>query len=128
MSTLLATNIQDRATLKSLGIERVVEGSAKAWIVYVVSAAAVAGVPEIRGSFNFSSITDTALGDSRPNITAPMSGSFSVVATCSPNISWDNRNWSSGSIGASQTQVSYVEQGTSRDPGAVSLGVMGRLA
>jgi len=74
MSTVQATTLQDRATLKSLGVERVIEGTPKAWVV----APLASGVPSIGDSFGVSSVTDIGVGRTGMNFTNPMMTSFYV--------------------------------------------------
>jgi len=72
MSTVQVTTLQDRATLKSLGVERVIEGTAKSWVRVIVAS----GVPSNVDSFNVSSIVDTALGQCTINLSSGMANTY----------------------------------------------------
>ncbi|WP_262027568.1 hypothetical protein [Microvirga sp. Mcv34] len=70
MSTVRASTIADRATGKSLGVERVVEGAAKAW--GSLNGGATPAAMLANASFNISSVTDAAVGQYIAHYAAPM--------------------------------------------------------
>lgn len=126
MSTLLATNIQDRATLKSLGIERVIEGSAKAWARYEVPA----GIPTISDGFNASSMSDLGIGQHRINHTAGFANpnNCAAFATAWAVATWTNKEVGSYVGSSTQTEVYTTENGASVDAKWISVMALGDLA
>lgn len=67
MSTLRTDTLQNAAGTKSVPVDTVVDGSAKAWVNFNGT-----GTVAIRASFNVSSITDNGAGDYTVNFTTAM--------------------------------------------------------
>jgi hypothetical protein len=65
MSTLRLTTISNQSGSASVPSDTVINGSAKAWIFFSVTA----GTPAIAAAFNVSSITDNGVGDFTFNFT-----------------------------------------------------------
>lgn len=75
MSTARFNTLQNAAGTKSVPVETVVDGSAKAWVNFSGS-----GTVSIRSSFNVSSITDNGIGDYSVNFTNAMAdGNYAAV-------------------------------------------------
>lgn len=64
MSTLQADTLNNRAGTKTVPVDTVIDGSAKAWVNFNGT-----GTVAIRASFNVSSITDNGTGDYTVNFT-----------------------------------------------------------
>jgi len=119
MSTVQATTFQDRATLKSLGVERVIEGTAKAWVNFN------GATMNIRDGFNVSSLTDHGVGLYTANLTAAMS-SASYMSQRSSSVNGTTYGWSPA---ASTCSVSTMNaSGAVADASFVDTGVWGDLA
>lgn len=67
MSTIKATTLSNLAGDKTIGTDRVAQGTAAAWVNFNGT-----GTVAIRASYNVSSITDVAAGDYQVNFTTPM--------------------------------------------------------
>lgn len=67
MSTAKFDTLQNRAGTKSVPVDTVVDGSAKAWVNFNGT-----GTVAIRASFNVTSITDNGTGDYTVNFTSAM--------------------------------------------------------
>ncbi len=67
MSTAKFNTLQNAAGTKSVPVDTVVDGSAKAWVNFNGT-----GTVAIRASFNVSSITDNGTGDYTVNFTTTM--------------------------------------------------------
>lgn len=78
MSTLKTDTLSNVAGSKSVPMNTVVDGSAKAWVNFNGT-----GTPAIRKAFNVSSITDNGLGDFTVNFTTAFADT-NFVALFSP--------------------------------------------
>lgn len=67
MSTIKTNTLQNVAGSKSVPVDTVVDGSAKAWVNFNGT-----GTVAVRASFNVSSITDNGTGDYTVNFTTAM--------------------------------------------------------
>lgn len=67
MSTIRANTLQNTAGSKSVPVDTVVDGSAKAWVNFNGT-----GTVAIRAAFNVSSITDNGTGDYTVNFTTAL--------------------------------------------------------
>lgn len=67
MSTLKCDNLQNSAGTKTVPMNTVVDGSAKAWVNFNGT-----GTVAIRASFNVTSITDNGVGNYTANFISPM--------------------------------------------------------
>ncbi len=78
MSTLRTNTITNAAGSKSVPVDTVVDGSAKAWCQFQGT-----GTVTLFAAFNVSSVTDNGTGDYTINFTTPLAASsFSAVASC----------------------------------------------
>lgn len=68
MSTLQADTLNNRAGTKTVPVDTVIDGSAKAWVNFNGT-----GTVAIRAAFNVSSITDNGTGDYTVNFTTALS-------------------------------------------------------
>lgn len=75
MSTLRTNTLQNAAGSKSVPVDTVVDGTAKAWVNFNGT-----GTVAIRASFNVSSITDNGTGDYTVNFTTGMADANYAVA------------------------------------------------
>lgn len=75
MSTLRTDTLSNAAGSKSVPVNTVVDGSAKAWVNFNGT-----GTVAIRASFNVTSITDNGVGDYTVNFTTAMTDANYVVA------------------------------------------------
>lgn len=78
MSTLKCDNLQNSAGTKTVPMNTVVDGSAKAWVNFNGT-----GTVAIRASFNVSSITDNGVGSYTVNFTTAMPDASYSVSSCS---------------------------------------------
>lgn len=79
MSTLKTNTLANAAGTKSVPVDTVVSGSAKAWVNFNGT-----GTVAIRASFNVSSITDNGTGNYTVNFTQAMSdANYSASGICS---------------------------------------------
>lgn len=77
MSTLQADTLNNRAGTKTVPVDTVIDGSAKAWVNFNGT-----GTVTIRASFNVSSITDNGTGDYTINFTDSMAdANYAVVGS-----------------------------------------------
>lgn len=77
MSTLRTDTLSNAAGSKSVPVNTVVDGSAKAWVNFNGT-----GTVAIRASFNVTSITDNGTGDYTVNFTSAMpNANYASVAT-----------------------------------------------
>jgi hypothetical protein len=67
MSTIKTNTLQNTAGTKSVPVDTVVDGSAKAWVNFNGT-----GTVAIRAGFNVSSITDNGVGNYTVNFTTPL--------------------------------------------------------
>lgn len=119
MSTVKVDTIQNRLGTKSVPVDTVVDGSAKAWVNFNGT-----GVVAIRAAFNVGSITDNGLGDWTVNFTAPMADAnyvlvlgggdagagfipFTRYATTAPTVSAARIGLSSSAFGSADS--TYVQ-------------------
>ena len=125
MSTLAATTLQDRASLKTHPVLSTLNGVPKVWGCYNYSA----GVPSIQTSLNVSSVGDLAVGRLDVNHTAPVSaGVYSGQVSTWASTNWVKSNGVSAS-GASQHTL-YMTEGTGgalTDPGSCNSLICGSL-
>lgn len=78
MSTLQADTLNNRAGTKTVPVDTVIDGSAKAWVNFNG-----AGTVAIRASFNVSSITDNGTGDYTINFTNALpDANYANAVTC----------------------------------------------
>lgn len=77
MSTLKVNTLTDTAATKSVPIEDVVNGTARAWVNFDGT-----GTVAIRASYNVSSITDNSTGNYTVNFTTALSDA-NYAAVCS---------------------------------------------
>ena len=76
MSTIKTDTLQNVAGTKSVPVNTVVDGSAKAWVNFNGT-----GTVAIRAAFNVGSITDNGVGNYTVNYTAPMpDANYAAVA------------------------------------------------
>jgi hypothetical protein len=97
MSTLKVNTLTDTAATKSVPIEDVVNGVARAWVNFNGTTSPI----NIRASYNVSSITDNGVGNYTVNFTN---------AFADTNYAWCG-NWGSNSAAAAN-QASVFEYGT----------------
>lgn len=77
MSTARFNTLQNAAGSKSVPVDTVVDGSAKAWVNFNGT-----GTVAIRAAFNVTSITDNGSGDYTVNFTTAMAdANYAVLAT-----------------------------------------------
>lgn len=77
MSTLKVDTLQNRLGSKSVPVDTVIDGSAKAWVNFNG-----VGTVAIRAAFNVSSITDVGVGGYTANFAVPMPDTnYAMVAT-----------------------------------------------
>ena len=126
MSTLAATTLQDRASLKTHPMLSTLNGVPKVWGIYAHSG----GVPSNNASFNVSSLGDLAVGRLDVNHTA----SVAAAAYGLQVMTWASTSWAGKSNGASANGGSqhtlYMTEGTGgalTDPGSCSSLVCGNL-
>jgi hypothetical protein len=102
MSTLRVTTLQNSGGTKSVPLDTVVDGSAKAWVTFNGT-----GTVAIRAQFNVSSITDDGVGNFVINFTNAMTdASYAITSTGSGDSSpsggaWGDvslRNFAGGSV------------------------------
>lgn len=98
MSTARFNTLQNAAGSKSVPVETVVDGSAKAWVNFNGT-----GTVAIRAAFNVSSITDNGVGDYTVNFTTAMSAA-NFAPVC----------FSDGNSGVSISQPSVLATGSVR--------------
>jgi hypothetical protein len=79
MSTLKVNTLTDTAATKSVPIEDVVNGVARAWVNFD-GTSNVGGFCNIRASYNVTSVTDNGTGDYTVNFTTAMPDANYVVA------------------------------------------------
>lgn len=77
MSAVRTNTLANAAGSKSVPVDTVVDGSAKAWVNFNGT-----GTVAIRASFNVSSITDNGVGDYTVNFASAMSDANFAVAGC----------------------------------------------
>lgn len=77
MSIAKFDTLQNAAGSKSVPVDTVVDGTAKAWVNFNGT-----GTVAIRASFNVSSITDNGVGSYTINFTNPMSDANYAAAGC----------------------------------------------
>jgi hypothetical protein len=78
MSTLKTNTLSNAAGSKSVPVDTVVDGSAKAWVNFNGT-----GTVAIRAAFNVSSITDLGVGTYRVNLTTAMPDvNYAVTCSC----------------------------------------------
>lgn len=82
MSTIRANTLQNTAGSKSVPVDTVVDGSAKAWVNFNGT-----GTVAIRAAFNVSSITDNGTGDYTVNFTTALPDANYAVVSMGRNIS-----------------------------------------
>src|SRR5512139_1563870 len=80
MSTLKCTTLSKQDGSKSVPVDTVVNGSAKAWVNFNGT-----GTVAIRAAFNVSSITDNGVGDYSANFATAMPDALYVVEAMSRN-------------------------------------------
>jgi hypothetical protein len=90
MSTLKVNTLTDTAATKSVPIEDVVNGVARAWVNFNGT-----GTVAIRASYNVTNITDNGTGDYTVNFTNAMTDA---------NYSWSFGTRNEGTAGASDPQ------------------------
>jgi hypothetical protein len=82
MSTLKVNTLTDTAATKSVPIEDVVNGVARAWVNFN-GTTNTGGNCDIRASYNVTSVTDNGTGDYTINFTNAMSdANYSAVFSC----------------------------------------------
>lgn len=78
MSTARFNTLQNAAGSKSVPVDTVVDGSAKAWVNFNGT-----GTVAIRAAFNVSSIADNGVGDYTVNFTTAMTdANYCMAGTC----------------------------------------------
>lgn len=80
MSTLRTNTLQNAAGSKSVPVDTVVDGTAKAWVNFNGT-----GTVAIRAAFNVSSITDNNVGDYTVNFSTAMPDANYAVAALGRN-------------------------------------------
>lgn len=93
MSTIKTNTLTNLAGTKSVPVDTVVDGSAKAWVNFNGT-----GTVEIRASFNVSSITDNGTGDYTINFINPMPDANYVIDACADDSSSTDRPLIAGPI------------------------------
>jgi hypothetical protein len=91
MSTLRTDTLSNAAGSKSVPVNTVVDGSAKAWVNFNGT-----GTVAIRASFNVTSITDNGVGDYTVNFTNAMANADYCSPCSAGNISQTYVNGSTG--------------------------------
>lgn len=111
MSTARFNTLQNAAGTKSVPVETVVDGSAKAWVNFNGT-----GTVAIRAAFNVTSITDNGIGDYTVNFTNPLPDT-NYVAFCNVGGTSGNRLAWTGDEGrprtASQISITAISTGFS---------------
>lgn len=86
MSTIKCDNLQNTAGTKTIPVNTVVDGSAKAWVNFNGT-----GTVAIRAAFNVSSITDNGIGNYTINLSSPLNDeNYSVSATQAAEATYPN--------------------------------------
>jgi len=100
MSTLKVNTLTDTAATKSVPIEDVVNGVARAWVNFNGT-----GTVAIRASYNISSITDNGTGDYTANFTTALVDANFSVAGIPQRSSAGGTSWNGlyGNSGQTQT-------------------------
>lgn len=115
MSELLVSTLRDRATNKSLGAERIVDGSVKAWVTSNAQNI-------IQISLNVTSVTDVAVGHSRANFASPF------ATHISPSIATTSVNQFCAGFAAAYCDINTANNAGSAEDSWFGLNACGRLA
>jgi len=116
MSTLRTNTLTNAAGTKSVPVDTVVDGSAKAWVNFNGT-----GTVAIRAAFNVSSITDNGTGDYTVNFTTAMAdANYSVCIACGTAASSPTRIVS---LSSSAANIQTYQQTTITDPAQVSVAI-----
>lgn len=116
MSTLKITTLSNFGGTKSVPVDTVVDGSAKAWVNFNGT-----GTVAIRASFNVTSITDNNTGDFTVNITNALTdANYSIAGSVQSNGSvidlWCIKDGTTPTSSAFTVFNAGATTGTGRDP------------
>jgi hypothetical protein len=115
MSTLKVNTLTDTAATKSVPIEDVVNGVARAWVNFNGT-----GTVAIRASYNVTSITDNGTGDYTVNFTTAMTDvNYAGVITTSSDAISAMYTYEAGTFSNSRSTTSFRVNTVSAAPTAV---------
>ena len=121
MSTLNVANITDGTT--TVGTEYVVNGSAKAWVLYDGTTST------IDKSLNIASMTDNGTGQHDGNFTSNMdSANFSAPACVRSGGGAGDKHYTNPNSSSNVDVITYNSSGSFVDNDTVSVAVFGDLA